>query len=62
VGGRDIDWEGKPEGKNKESIGGEQKSSQDSRRTKAVRDENTKGWGVVNWEKTGTKERPNLYT
>ena len=61
-GGRDINWGGKPEGKNKESIGGKWKSSQGSRGTKVVKDENTKGWKVVNWGKTGTKERPNLHT
>ena len=61
-GEKDINWGGKPKGKNKKSTEGGQKSSQGSRGTKAVRDENTKGWEMVNWGRTGTKERPNLHT
>ena len=39
---KNIDWEGKLKEKNKKSIREGQKSSQDSRETKVVRDENTK--------------------
>jgi len=40
MGKKDVDWGGKLKEKNKKSIEEEQKSSQDSRGTKAVKDKN----------------------